>query len=200
MIALAIDPGAHAGVAIVTSPWGDDPRPRLWYATGISVSRPSKLRGLEAQAEWERRFFNRARVCLLEAAARVARRKMSEVLVGIEWRDCHQLAGEKAEEVYALGARRAALSAAVADIFDRPPALLPHQWWVETINANSEVPIPRGKQGTRQTLGEHRIAEAAVRLADARELLMALPKSVRVDTAEAALMAAALIYDHHNPE
>lgn len=196
MIALALDPGAHAGLAVVVSAFGDDPRPRLMHAAGITAGAPSKLRGLEAMAEAERLYLLRARTAILQALLPYERGRWQTMALGIEWRESAGIAGDRAEEIYRLGGRRATLSSACEAITGRCPALMPQQWWVEIINTHHEIDIPRGKIG----VGHHRVDEASARLAGAADLLMALPKNVRVDAAEAALMALALVLDAETTE
>ena len=179
--ALALDGGATTGAALVTRPFGDDPRPRCLAACAIAPPRPTKGSHPERTAEFERRYLLAARQVLLGFRCLLADVRLDEVVLVVERRPL-SLSGD-VEELVGLVSRVQQLSDACIDTWGRAAQRTDHSWWT----AQHEG-IPVGKVGD----GSHRIEEACARVAGAQGFLEVVkPARARVDVAEAVLMAAA---------
>lgn len=179
--ALGLDPGATAGAALVAVPRGEDPRPRCLGALSITASRPSRLRGPPATAEWERRWYERALLALHRLRAPVPERRWLEVALVIE---VPSFEGQGDAYAFGLARETERLSLACQAVWGRRPEPFGHCDWTAV---HSELPI--AKVGN----GRHRIDEAGARVAGAELLLEQVPTSQRVDVAEAVLIAAAAV-------
>ena len=180
--ALALDPGATTGAALVTRPFGDDSRPRCLAACAIAPSRPSKGSRVVRAAEFERRYLLAARQVLLGFRCLLADYRLDEVVLVVERRPLSLAAGD-VEEFEGLVSRVQQLSDACVDTWGRAAQRTDHTWWT----AQHEG-IPTGKLGD----GSHRVEEASARVAGAGVFLEVVkPARARVDVAEAVLVAAA---------
>ncbi len=201
MIALGVDPGRVTGIALVR--WvAPGRRPVLlgcWRVTGPSWAR--WLASLETA-------LTAARELLPDDHIATGQPDPEQVLVGIEepppvvrrWQHGSgrprlgtrldgRLAGDSTglRSWVGIGRRQGAVLAAAMGRGWPEPLLVPQSEWVAAWR------IPRGKKSTERGLGWHRVDEAGLHLEGAAELLERIPRSYRVDVAEAALLAGSMI-------
>ena len=201
MIALGVDPGRVTGMALVRQAVPGR-RPVLlgcWRVTGPSWAR--WLASLEAA-------LTAARGLLPADYAGTEKPAPERVLVGIEepppvvrrWqhgggrprlgtRLDDRLDGDRngLRSWVGIGRRQGAVLATAMARGWPEPALVPQSDWVAAWR------IPRGKKSTERGLGWHRVDEAGLYLEGAAELLERIPRSYRVDVAEAAMLAGSLV-------
>jgi len=170
---VAVDPGRHGGVALVTE-GQPGKRPVLLGVRHIGGDRP---------ALWYRRAERGLRelVALIEEGAEV--RAYVEDPPKVSRRGT--LKGDKRGQRTWAGIGRyqgmAIAACVVAGLGE--PVLLPVKAWTSAWG----VMVPGGKRGD----GTHRIREAELLVEGSREALDSIPVSYRVDAAEAVLMAGA---------
>lgn len=173
MMVIGLDPGAHGGVALVERL--DDVRGHLLAVAHVTGSTP---------LHW----YRNARAALLmmgvelDSRGATARVVLEEPPV-ISHRGA--LAGDRGGQRTwcGIGRYQGLLMAACAEWSAAMPVIVPHGEWTGALQ-----PLIRPKK-----IGDgwHRIAEAERWLIGARELLAPIPKTSRIDCAEASLFALA---------